>query len=268
MNYIPDARINMKEVVCILLLACSASSAHAERWLTLVTDWPMYEAAINPESLRIDGIYRYARLKVALLRPVFSAGNPELAKSPAVNMRYVEFPEFRVNCPGASYRDGANTVIHRLDGGKVSDTEDIGSSALDGRLGNGLVQRICTLDPKFALQPSVKIEPTATQQERIVADPATIWRQRGMTTMWYVQNFPQPRQLMVGKNANLVSNSMRFLGQFNCKEQEWRTLLTMPMTERNGEGDIIDTSNQQSEWKSVALTGAGSDILAVACDKP
>jgi len=251
----------MKRFLIVLPIAFCTKVAHAERWLTLATEWPLFDASIDPASLRVDGKYRHVRLKVALLRPAVAAAHPEL-RLPEDNMRDIEISDFRVNCQGGSYLSG-QSIVHRLDGAQRQGTDTGSSVALNG-LGDDLVKRICALDEPRATQPLSKTKPTSTRQDPAYADVASAWRTGNTSTMWYVMDLAQPK---IFSNGTQVS-SMRMLGEFNCTEQEYRTQMTIGMTGHLGQGNIVDASKKVEDWIAVGVDGSGSDLMAAACDKP
>jgi hypothetical protein len=98
----------------------------------------------------------------------------------------------------------------------------------------------------------------------VLADPATIVRSGDVVKMWSVINYAQPRTTSDGKT---YSSSRQQL-EYDCTENQSRSLFFSRHTEYTGWGDVVYRNDTPGRWIPVPPGSIGGALMKFACHLP
>lgn len=98
----------------------------------------------------------------------------------------------------------------------------------------------------------------------VLADPATIVRSGDVVKMWSVINYARPRTTSDGKT---YASSRQQL-EYDCTENQSRSLFFSRHTEYTGWGDVVYRNDTPGRWIPVPSGSIGGALIKFACHLP
>jgi len=98
----------------------------------------------------------------------------------------------------------------------------------------------------------------------VLADPSTIVRSGDMVKMWSVINYAQPR---IAPDGKAYSSSRQQL-EFDCVENQSRSLFFSRHTDFTGWGDVIYRNESPGSWSPAPPGSVGAALRKFACHLP
>jgi surface-adhesin protein E len=95
------------------------------------------------------------------------------------------------------------------------------------------------------------------------ADPATIRRNGDMVKMWGLLDFKAPNVLV----ENKPYMSMMTQVEYDCKEEQARTLSIYFYSKNMGEGEVVDIASHSGKWVPAPPGSIAESLWKFACGK-
>lgn len=105
----------------------------------------------------------------------------------------------------------------------------------------------------------------ANDKSTIYADPATIRKEGNMVKMWRLKNYGSPKVYSFSTNTVL---SDREQSEYDCKEEQYRSLYISYHSEKYGKGEVVYRDTYPaSNWRPVEPDSIGAELWKLACGK-
>lgn len=81
----------------------------------------------------------------------------------------------------------------------------------------------------------------------VYVDPSTIRKTIGAVKMWSLTDFKKP--MLLAKSAPYLS--LKLQTEYDCKNEQTRTLYASLHSQHQGRGEVVNTSNTVDPWEPV-----------------
>jgi hypothetical protein len=93
-------------------------------------------------------------------------------------------------------------------------------------------------------------------------DPDTIRRKGNLAKMWVLFDLKTERTL-----AGITFLSSKGLGEYDCTEEQSRTIASYQYAGQMGNGEIVDSNIDPRKWEPIIPGSVNQALLKVACGK-
>lgn len=109
------------------------------------------------------------------------------------------------------------------------------------------------------------VDRTADGQNTVYADPGTIRRKGDLVKMWHLYNYTTIKTVL---NKSLLS--MKVQSEFDCAEEQVRTLAGTWFSGQMGNGAVVNsvpTEGNEAKWEPVSPRSINEALWEFACSK-
>jgi hypothetical protein len=95
----------------------------------------------------------------------------------------------------------------------------------------------------------------------VLADQATIRKSGNLVKMWALYNFSASRKI----NDTVHALSMKAQEQYDCGEEQTRSLYITFFSEKGGAGEVVFNVSTPGNWQPVSPGSVMETLFSVAC---
>lgn len=107
----------------------------------------------------------------------------------------------------------------------------------------------------------VMITTSADGDSESIVDTATIKYNGDYVRYWEITNF---RSYKAERNSNFLS--IKTLTEFNCRDEQYRTLSITGYAGKGGEGQIQGSSDDVGQWRTATPNSNGRKVMNYLCE--